>query len=342
MPSLSYLDLHRDISSDVDAEIEAALEHLGPPSNTLRKAVAELVRNRKFKHPLSVLPLLVHAVETGTTAPAVPLSAVHVLWWTSACYLDDLADGDGAAAVAGDLNEHEALLAAVVGGNALPLHVLRSPRIPAPAQDALVAEVATCWTGAVEGQLRDMRADVDTASRESVVATYRGKSGAPFGMITAMAAKLAGAERRQSELWREFGHVYGVLWQIFNDQDDILTERHEDLRNGTVTYLLACALEELPRSRERVLGLHAASRTSARARRDLTKLLLAPVVLHRYHKDITAFRDEAYRILGALGGDGASSTVLRQLVDLSAQMLLREDRAQEVGSARPPANTSPA
>lgn len=96
MRSMSYLDVHRRFSMDVDAEMQATLERLAPQADAVRAAVTELVRNREFTHPLSVLPLIVHAVETGAPEPAVPLAVVHELWWISACHLDDLADGQGA------------------------------------------------------------------------------------------------------------------------------------------------------------------------------------------------------------------------------------------------------
>jgi len=325
MNSMSYLDLHRRFSPDIEAELEAALERLGPSLEAVRKAVAELLRHREFKYPLSVLPLLVHAAETGTPEPAVPLSAVHVLWWTSACHLDDLADGNGAA-VAGGLGASEALLASFVSGHLLPIRIVQSQQVPEPVRSALTAEIVNGGIAAAEGQLGDLRGDAGSATRKSVIAAYRGKSGAPFGMTTAMAAALSGAEGGRRELWREFGYVFGVLWQMFNDQEDILSGRNEDLLNGTVTYLLACAVEEAsPRSRERILELHAASRESGEARAELTGLLLAPAVLHRFHEDIDEFRDEAHRILGELGGDEDYLPVLRQLVDLSAQKLLRAD-----------------
>ncbi|MEU2735679.1 hypothetical protein ABZ656_09620 [Streptomyces sp. NPDC007095] len=50
---------------DIDAEMEATLERLAPQAGAVRAEVAELVRNREFTYPLSALPLIVHAVETG-------------------------------------------------------------------------------------------------------------------------------------------------------------------------------------------------------------------------------------------------------------------------------------
>ena len=317
-----YLELHRKISSDIDAEISAALENLGPSSGAVRKSISGLLGHQQMKYPLCVLPLLVHGAETGSPGPAVPLAAVHVLWWTSACYLDDLADGHGAHPPDG-LGADEALLASVIGGQALAIRVVQAQPVPDAVRGALTGEIADGWIGAVEGQLRDLRGDPANASRDTVVAVYRGKSGAPFRMVTAMAAILSGAGPERIELWREFGDVFGVLWQLFNDQEDLLSGRDEDLLNGTVTALLACALEEAsPESRARLVALSAAARGSEQARAELRATLLAPAVLRRFEKDLTVFRDDAHRLLDEVGGDETYLPALRQLVDQAAGMYL--------------------
>lgn len=319
----SYMDLHREMAADIAAERESALGMLGPGAPSVRAAVAELLAHRTFVYPHSVLPMIVHAVETGSPGPAVPLAVVHELWWTSACYLDDLADGQAVLA-AGGLSESEALLATVVGGIPLPLLVVQSPRIPERARGPLSAEVVRCWISGTEGQLRDLRADAGAATRDAVVTAYLGKSGAPYSMVTAMAARLAGCPDERVERWREFGNVFGILWQLFNDQQDILTGRDEDLANGTVTYLLACALEDAEGvSAAHVLDLHAAARHSPDAREALTAILLAPEVLRRYEDDINAFRDRAHRLLDELGGEAVHSAVLHDFVDRASPMLLR-------------------
>ncbi|MFJ9818446.1 polyprenyl synthetase family protein [Streptomyces sp. NPDC101151] len=332
MTAVSYADLHRRMAARIEAERDTALGLLGPSASTARAAVAELLEHRTFTYPLSVLPLVVHAVETGALEPALPLAAVHDLWWTSACCLDDLADSQGTWA-AGDLTDNQALIATLLAGTSLPLLVVQSMRAAEPVRGVLSAELVACSVRAAEGQLRDLRGEAAVATRESVVAAYIGKSGAPFSMITTMSAELAGADRRRVELWREFGDVFGVLWQLLNDQEDIMSGRDEDLRNGTVTYLLACALEETPSvATERVMALHSAAKTSAQARTDLTDMLLAPTVLRRYAKDIDEFRDRAHRILDELGGHETYRPVLRDLVDQSSRILLEPRTA----TASPP------
>ncbi|MFF3517221.1 polyprenyl synthetase family protein [Streptomyces sp. NPDC002573] len=316
----TYLDLHREFSAGIEAELADSLARAGKSAPAVRDAVDRLLRHQPMKYPLSVLPLLVHGAETGSAEPALPLSAVHVLWWTSACYLDDLADGQGAALPAG-LGLHEALLAAIVTGHLLPLQVLESPAVPAAVRPALTAELLECGMTAAEGQMDDMRKNTGEAGRGTVLAAYRGKSGAPFAMITAMAAILSGARTERIRLWREFGDVFGILWQIFNDYEDLASGRHEDLLNGTVTYALACALEEAsPGERQRILALHAGARTSDEARSDLAALLLGPSALAYCEKDLGEFRDTAYRLLDELGGDEAHVSVLRGLVDQTSRL----------------------
>lgn len=336
MNCMTYMDLHRQVSLDIEAELETALLRLAAASGTgaAKSAVSRLLRHQKLRHPLSVLPMMVHAIETGDPGPAVPLSAVHVLWWTSACYLDDLADGHGTTA-SDSLSQNEALLASVLSGAVLPIQIIRSLPVSAAVQGALTAEIATGWVVGTEGQLSDIDGDADGATRNSVVEVYRGKSGGPFSMITAMAAILSGASDERVELWREFGYIFGILWQLFNDQEDILSGRNEDLLNGTVTYLLTCALDDAPtpRAREDILGRSAAARRSERARAELARILLAPDVLDRYAADLDAFRTEAHALLATLGGDKRHLPTMRHLVEYAAEMLLQPDLAAPVAAS---------
>ncbi|MFJ9589016.1 hypothetical protein [Streptomyces acidicola] len=160
MTSLTYVELHRQFSGEIDAALDAALDWLGPESESVRNAIAGLLRHQQMKHPLSVLPLLVHAAETGTPGPAVPLSAVHLLWWTSACYSDDLADSQATGTPEG-LGVHEALLAAVVGGQALPIRMVQAQPVPDAVRNAPTAEILNCLFPAMEGQLRNLRGNKD-------------------------------------------------------------------------------------------------------------------------------------------------------------------------------------
>ncbi|RFU84224.1 hypothetical protein DY218_23715 [Streptomyces triticagri] len=325
MEPLSYVDLHRRLAPDIDAELTAALDLLGPESSPVRAAVAALVGHRTFRYPLSALPLLVHAAETGDPRPAVPVSAVHQLWWISACHFDDVADGS-AQAHPGELGADQAQLAAVVGGQLLPLRIIRE----LPGSEALRArlcdEFVRASVAAADGQLSDLRADTGSATRDSVLAVYRGKSGAPFAMVTAMAALLAGASAPRVELWRELGSVFGLLWQFFNDQEDITSGRHEDLANGTVTHLLACAVEGLPAgAAAEFLARYGEARGDGAARAEVLRTLLGTRAVERFREDVEVRRRAAHGLLDELGGVPQYMAALRGLVDLSAETFLVPD-----------------
>ncbi|NXY98036.1 polyprenyl synthetase family protein, partial [Streptomyces sp. BR123] len=240
------------------------------------------------------------------------------------------------------IDRNEGLLASVLTGTVLPLRIIRSLPAPTAVHDLLTAEIATGWAVGAEGQLTDIGSDPARATPQSVITAYRGKSGGPFSMITAMAAILAGADSARVGLWREFGYVFGILWQIFNDQEDILSGRNEDLLNGTATYLLACTLEDSrePGARDHVLALSAAARNSGPARAELARILLSPAALHRYRADLEAFRADAHRILGVLGGDEQYLPVLRHLVDHAGAMLLQPAPSRERDPEPVPARTA--
>ncbi|MFE5206951.1 hypothetical protein [Streptomyces sp. NPDC056600] len=319
MPSLTYQDLHAAHAGAIEAEVTAALEAAGPPGGLLRTACEELLDRQPMRYPLSVLPLAVHGAETGDPEPALPLAAVHLLWWTAACRMDDVADGESAAGEGA--SGPETSLSTLALGTLLPLRLLGSPRLPGPSQQSLAAELISCGLAAVGGQLADLRGASGIAPRRgAVLAAYRGKSGAPFAMITGMAALLAGASPERTAAWREFGDLLGILWQFFNDQEDIASGRNEDLANGTATHLLACAAESASLAEAARLGLlRQAARTSPRAREELLGMLLRDEALELFRQDVERHRVLAHQVLGRLGGREPYASCLRDLVDQAAR-----------------------
>jgi heptaprenyl diphosphate synthase len=322
VPSLTYQDLHAGHADAIEAEVAAALEAAGPPGELLRTSCEELLDGQPMRYPLSVLPLAVHGAETGDPEPALPLAAVHLLWWTAACRMDDLADREAAA-------EHgaagpEAALTTLAVGTLLPLRLLGSARLPGPVRRPLTAELTSCGLAAVAGQLADLRGGSrGVPGTQEVLAAYRGKSGAPFAMITAMAALLAGADDGRTSLWREFGDHLGILWQLFNDQEDITSGREEDLANGTVTHLLACAAESAsPEDATRIDRLRAAARSSAQARAELRSMLLSGPVLERFRRELEGRRVLARKILDRLAGREPYASCLHDLIGQASRLAL--------------------
>jgi heptaprenyl diphosphate synthase len=258
------------------------------------------------------LPLLVHAAETGDPAGGRPAAVVHVLWWAAARYLDDLADG-------GPFDPsrcNEGILAALGVGSHLPIRLVGEAGVPDATKVAALAELSRGWLDGISGQLLDYTARPDGATVASVLASYAGKTGAPYAMATAMAACLAGADPTRVERWRDVGRRFGVLRQLTNDQRDLVTGRDEDIRNGAATFLVMLLLDGVPTAqRPALLALYASAATSAAARDEFKELLTAPEHLRGYHDRVEGMLAEVHGALHTLGGAEPYADALHTLID---------------------------
>ncbi|XRQ02350.1 polyprenyl synthetase family protein [Actinomadura welshii] len=261
------------------------------------------------------LPLLVHGAETREVAPARPIAVIHLLWWAAARYLDDLTDAPGAPAP-GSADTGKRILTALAVGGHLPARLVADLPVAGGVRAALGDELSRGWLDAVDGQLRDLGQPASAATPRSVLRSYEGKTGAPYAMAAASAACLAGADERRVTGWRSFGRALGVLRQLVNDQRDLVSGRHEDLANGTATYLLVHLLSSLPAGRRReALALHAAARRSGPARAELAAWLLDEEVLGSYAASVAPLVDRAHALLDGLGGEPGCVRALHGLVD---------------------------
>ncbi|MEU5995680.1 polyprenyl synthetase family protein [Spirillospora sp. NPDC047418] len=256
------------------------------------------------------LPLLLHGAETGDPGPAAPIAVVHLLWWASARHLDDLTDAPGPPGASGAAAGAKVLTALAVGSH-LPARLLAALPVPAATRAALGEELSRCWLDAVDGQLRDLTGGAAAATPASVLHGYAGKTGAPYAMAAAAAACLAGADRGRTARWRAFGRSLGVLRQLVNDQRDLASGRHEDLANGTATFLLVHLLSALPAGRRReALALHAAARHSASARAELAAWMLDDDVIDSYAAAVAPLIERAHGLLDLLGGSSGVRRVM--------------------------------
>ena len=149
-----------------------------------------------------------------------------------------------------------------------------------------------------------------------MLAGYRGKTGAPYAMSTAMAACLAGAGPDRVDRWRGVGARFGVLRQLTNDQRDLVTGRDEDIANGVATYLVVHLLRSVPeRDRAALLALHAAAATSVTARDEFKARMLSPEVLQGYARLVDAMVAEVHVALDDLGGVAPYAGRLHELID---------------------------
>ena len=303
------------IAAQAEADLTALIGELRARSDVADRATAEFLDqitgqaiSRGSGKTMSImvrLPLLVHGAHTGDPGPAKLISIVHILWWASARFLDDLADR--AESMTSDpIVANKGILTALMAGNYLPARLMGAADVGPVTVTRLHAEFARGWTDAISGQLLDFDASPATATPESVLLSYRGKTGAPYAMACAMAAALAGADACRTDRWRELGGQFGVLRQLVNDQLDLVSGRDEDLANGTATYLLAYVLQSLPAARrEEFLALHSAAATSPGARQRLRDQVLAPPVVRGYVQSVNAMVRDAHAALDELDGEPA-------------------------------------
>jgi heptaprenyl diphosphate synthase len=264
------------------------------------------------------VPLLVHGAETGDPRPAVPVSAMHLLWWTSAHVFDDVIDG-GVTHYSATLTSGAAVMASVVCGSTLPVDIARHD-VPLTIRADVLADFFTGWTLANDGQIRDLRGVTGGADLNEVLDIYRRKTGAPYGAACSMAARLAGASESRAQGWWEFGAKLGTVGQLRNDQEDMVTGRDEDLINGTATYLLLHLLNTLPeqRAKDHVRTLAERARHDARARAELKDLMIGGETGASYLEQMTRLGDEAHQALDALHLAGEYVDGLHRLVTAAA------------------------
>ncbi len=136
----------------VDAQIDSALDDVGDGFEVTKQVLDSFLRAYPRKEAILSYPLLVHGAQVGDPRPAVPVSAIHVIWLTSARFLDDVADG---AASPVELRPDEALLAAIVCSHSLPTAVIAGQELPDRLRHLLMTDLAEGSLIGVEGQLRE-------------------------------------------------------------------------------------------------------------------------------------------------------------------------------------------
>ncbi|MFE1318329.1 hypothetical protein [Kitasatospora phosalacinea] len=138
-----------------------------------------------------------------------------------------------------------------------------------------------------------------------------------------MAARLATGHPVHLRAWRTFGELFGVMRQLANDapyQDALLDA---DLANGTLTLLLADALENASPSEHRhLLHLRARARQEPHARTELRAALRTAQTVGTYTDRITALRRQACTLLDRLAPASPYRDLLHSLLHTSARQAL--------------------
>jgi geranylgeranyl pyrophosphate synthase len=311
--------------AEVAAQASAMTERLLASNSTGDRAMGTFVDTFFAMIPLDgsapsingivMLPVLVFGAETAAPMRATPVALIHTLWWAAARYLDDMIDTPQLArSDPADFNR--GVMTAIAVGNYLPLNIFGDLAVSEAVRFRLITEYGNGCIDALSGQLTDLVLDAETATLDDVLRSYEGKTGAPYGMSAALAAQFAECDADRIDAWRSFGRALGVLRQLVNDQRDLVTERDEDLRNGTATYLLVHLLGTVSTARRaELIGLHRQARTSDEARAELKRAMLAADIVSSYAETIQPIVRAARDTLASLGGDPQCVTELAGLID---------------------------
>ncbi|MFI5916045.1 polyprenyl synthetase family protein [Dactylosporangium sp. NPDC051541] len=319
------------VAERVDADLTALVARLRGPDNAAAEAgtadpamaafIDRIIGNARARgsggtmHIMVRFPLLVHAAESGDPDGGRLAALIHLLWWTAARYLDDLAD-DGPTKPAEPAQYHRGILAALGAGSHLPVRLVDATDAPDATKLAVLGELARGWLDGIGGQLLDYDTDVARATPAAVLAGYRGKTGAPYAMAAAMAARLAGAGAERVDRWRAAGATFGVLRQLVNDRRDLAGGRDEDIANGTATFMVAHFFSGVPHAaRPSLLQLHARAATDPGARTAFKDHLLDVNHLRAYAATVGGLVDGLHAELDSLGPGGRWSARLHEMVD---------------------------
>lgn len=313
------------VLADVAAQASAMTELLLASDSTGDRAMGTFVDTFFAMIPLDgsarsingivMLPVLVYGAETAAPMRATPVALVHTLWWAAARYLDDMIDTPQLAR-SDPAEFNRGVMTAIAVGNYLPLSVFRGLTVSDAVRLRLITEYSNGCIDALSGQLTDLVLDAETATVDDVLRSYEGKTGAPYGMSAALAAQLAECEADRVDAWRSFGRALGVLRQLVNDQRDLVTDRDEDLRNGTATYLLVHLLDSVSTARRAdLIALHRHATTSEEARAALKREMMAADTVSSYAERIQPIIRAARETLASLGGDMQCATDLVGLID---------------------------
>lgn len=327
----------REVFPRVRRYLDTFIDRLyGTRHPILHAALKTLVARGRRDPQEFALPLLVHGAIRGGTEPAVPVAAVHALWWRAANALDDLADGDAGPRTYG-MDRGAALTAVLECGYGLPLRVLAALPAPEPLRRVLAADYLESWSAATDGQLGDLLNDPREVGPEEVCEVYRKKSGAVYAMACVLTARLAhgarsavpGPEADEVAAWGEFGEILGILAQLRNDHEDLRDGAGSDLRNGTATYRLAQLLHGTGSAAgERARLLVGRAAVSEPHHRELTALLRSPEVARPCNRLLAGLRHRAHGLLDVLSPGSPSTALLRARVDAEARPLDAPGRQQ--------------
>ena len=197
--------------------------------------------------PLVVVPLLVHACISGSSARALPIAAAAHFLDRSIAILDSFMDGDPLPEWA-ERGLGQALLAATSVLGALPMAALADLDAPPEKILALQEKLTMGGLRVSSGQQLDLalRGTSEPVLQDALDAAI-GKTGEMMATVARLAASLASDDVDLVEAYADACRDYGTAWQIDSDLRDLMDpERSRDLANGSRTLPIAAYLEAAP------------------------------------------------------------------------------------------------
>jgi geranylgeranyl pyrophosphate synthase len=308
-----------DRRETVTTALASELGSLADDHPLLVEAVRRLLDSDGSVHNVfRLLPFPVLGALFSDQDAALPVVVFSRLWWTGAEVFDDIADGDFDAGVVG-VSAAQASIASVACLALMPQEMIARQDVPAALRSAWAAEFAAGSLSAAEGQLDDVSHDMDTNTWTAAMRIYTGKSGTPYGRDCAMTALLAGVDDSAVRGWRAFGRLFGVLRQMANDRVAGTPDTRDDLANGTLTLLLALAVEQADVAEAGSLDvLRARARTDLSARRELREHLDGHEVVKAYQGRVDAIHRKLTALLEALAAPSEHRDLIQWMVNESA------------------------
>ena len=326
--SLTYTSLltHRP---EVAARARSAVLDVLAEETALRDAVVRLLTaDGSQESAFRLLPYPIVGALGGELDDALLVCVVSRLWWAGAESLDDLNDGEFDAATMG-LSPAAASLASTVLITLLPQTVLERRQLPTQTRLGLASELTNSSLRAASGQFDDVVATPESCGWSQVMRGYTGKSGAPYSRDAAMAARLSGAGALRT--WRAFGGLFGVLRQLANDHESLISGGDEDLANSTPTLLLASALEYAsPSGRRELLALRTRAREDTDERRLLCDRLIEHAVTDSYRGRVNAVHHKLSDLWQRLVPPSSDRDLVQWMIDCSTEGT-RLSRTETVG-----------
>jgi geranylgeranyl pyrophosphate synthase len=259
-------------------------------------------RGERFRSPVVLLPMLVHAGVRGDDERAVPLAAAATLLEAGIHLLDDLADVEVPAGWRGyDLGQ---LTLAATGVIAVLPH-LALLELDAP-PSVLVMLEQTLAEGLMRvgaGQQQDLRlTGRASASASEIQAVLVAKSGERPATYAAMAARLAGAAPGTVEAYAALGRALGTAAALAADCRELFTGDASDLARGAASLPVALYAERLDGERRaRFEQSLRQARHEPAAREEVRRAIRATSVPRHCALLVETYCQRALRALAAAG-----------------------------------------